>query len=399
MKKILFIMHDMGSGGAQRSLLSLFSELEKYQDWYDINLILMKRKGLFYVQIPPYVKLIEPQKELVCMLEPVISLAFWKACTIKSLIVKIKWQFVQRHYDKSEFGEKQQTWWDIWRKIVPASGIHYDAAVSYMHGYPNYYLIDKVSADNKTMWIHTQYSENGRNVAYDRRYYAKADQIVTVSDSCAEHFINIFPELKEKVRVILNISSSKLIWHMAKMSGCPQEYAMVHDTILISIGRLSYEKGFDLALAAAKTLKDSGYRFKWFFIGIGPLHNSLLNQRAKLALDEFVEFLGERTNPYVYLHHADIFVQTSRIEGKSIVLDEAKILCKPIVVTEYDTVRDNIKDRLQGLIVKMDSITIASGIQTLIDDRNLCAELERYLADQPDDLAGELSKYLQLMDA
>ncbi len=394
----MFVMHDMASGGAQRSLLSLFSELEKYQDRYELNLMLMKREGLFFGQIPPYIKLVEIPNELICMHSPVTSKIFWKACRIKSLIAKIKWQFVQRHFDERDFGEKQQSWWDIWRKIVPASGIHYDAAISYMHGCPNYYLIDKVNADHKTMWIHAQYSEKGRDVAFDRRYYAKADQIVTVSDRCAEHFTSIFPELKEKVRVILNISSGKLIWHMAKMSGYPQEYEPVHDKKIISIGRLSYEKGFDLALAAAKTLKDAGYHFKWFFIGIGPLHNSLLDLRAELELEEFVAFLGERINPYGYLHHADVFVQTSRIEGKSIVLDEAKILCKPIVVTEYGTVRDNIIDRQQGLIVKTDSSAIASGIQALIDDRNLCTELERNLADQPDDLAKELSKYLQLMD-
>lgn len=391
-------MHDMGSGGAQKSLLSFFSELEKFQDRYTIHLLLMKREGLFYSQIPPYIKLIEPQAELVCMLYPVISMAFWKAFSIRNLSAKIKWQFMQRHFNESEFGEKQQTWWAVWRKVIPESGMHYDVALSYMHGYPNYYLADKVSADKKVMWIHTQYSEKGRDIDFDRQYYTKADQIVTVSDSCAERFSKIFPELKEKVRVILNISSGRLIWSMARMSGCPQEFASVQDKKIISIGRLSYEKGFDLALAAAKTLKDSGYRFKWFFIGIGPLHNNLMNLRAKLGLEDFTEFLGERINPYVYLHHADIFVQTSRIEGKSIVLDEAKILGKPIVVTEYDTVRDNIQDRQQGLIVKIDSTAIASGIKTLIEDQALCAELEGNLASQTDDLTGELSKYLQLMD-
>ena len=53
MRKILFVMHDMASGGAQRSLLSLFSELEKYQDRYEMNLMLMRREGLFFGQIPP----------------------------------------------------------------------------------------------------------------------------------------------------------------------------------------------------------------------------------------------------------------------------------------------------------------------------------------------------------
>jgi glycosyltransferase involved in cell wall biosynthesis len=398
MKKILIIIHDMASGGAQRSLLSFLSEMEKYKDQYDLSLQVMKREGLFFGQIPSYLNLVETPDEITCMQSPVASRKFWKACDVRSLAAKLKWQFMQKRFRETGFGEKQQTWWSVWKNAIPESKTHYDVAISYMHGYTNYYLIDKVRADKKIMWIHTQYSESGRDVDFDGRYYSKADQIITVSETCAESFLKIFPDLEKKVKVILNISSRSLIWRLADMAGKPKEYESDHDCILVSIGRLSFEKGFDLALDAAKTLKESGCRFKWFFIGKGPLLDQLQKQRTMLGLDDCIVFLGEKSNPYCYLRHADIFVQTSRIEGKSIVLDEAKILCKPIVATEYDTITDNIVNREQGLIVRTDSGSIAAGIRLLIDNKDLRTELEKNLAGLPDSTPGEIQKYLQMLD-
>jgi len=398
MRKVLIIMHDMASGGAQRSLLSFLAEMERFQDQYDLSLLIMKREGLFYGQIPSYVKLVDTPNELTCMQSPIKSKIFWHTCNTRTLVTKLRWQFSKLWLTSSENRKKDQAWWSVWRKVIPESSTHYDTAVSYMHGYTNYYLIDKIHADKKVMWIHTQYSQQGFSVDFDGRYYSKADQIITISETCAESFLALFPELAPKVKVIQNLSSRQLIRRMAKIAGKPNEFASIQGSILLSIGRMSEEKGFDLALAAARTLKESGCRFRWFFIGKGPLLGELLKQRASLDLEDCIEFLGEQSNPYPYLHYADIFVQTSRVEGKSIVLDEAKILCKPIVVTEYETVKDNIADQKHGLIVKIDSSAIAEGIKALLNDKNLCAELTENLADLEDDTSDELQKYLQMLD-
>ena len=59
-------------------------------------------------------------------------------------------------------------------------------------------------------------------------------------------------------------------------------------------------------------------------------------------MQDCFEFIGARENPYAYMKNADVLVQTSRFEGKSVVLDEGKILCCPIVTTNYPTVYDQI---------------------------------------------------------
>jgi len=397
MKKILIVMHDMGSGGAQKSLLTWLSEMEAFQDKYEVNLLLMKREGLFLSQIPAYIKFVQLPKELICMHNSILSRAFWKAWNEKILAAKLKWIYRQSKNKKAELGRNHQLWWDTWSNVIPESDIHYDVAVSYLNGYTNYYVIDKILADKKVLWIHNDYSKLGQDADFDRDYYSQADQIVTISDACAESFIKVFPELKEKVRVIENISSSSLIWNMARINGKPDEYKKIQNNIILSIGRLAPQKSFDLALEAAKILKDSGYKFKWFIIGKGPLLKGLLRQRKKLGLVDCVEFLGERSNPYVYMNYSDVFVQTSKFEGKSIVLDEAKILCKPIVVTNYTTVTDSIKNNEQGLIVEIDSIKIADGIKKLLDNKELRLKLTENLSGERLDNTYELKKYLKVL--
>lgn len=397
MRKILIVMHDMGSGGAQKSLLSWLSEMENFLDKYEINLLLMKKEGLFLSQIPQYVKFVQLPRELICMHNSILSRTFWKACNKRMLVTKLKWIFRQSKNKKADLGRKHQLWWDTWRNIIPESEINYDVALSYLNGYTNYYVIDKVNADKKILWIHNDYTKLGQNVDFDRVYYSQANQIVTISDTCAESFTMAFPDLKEKVRVIENISSRSLIWNMAKIDGKPDEYKNIQTSIILSIGRLAPQKSFDLALEAAKILKDSGYEFKWFIIGKGPLLKKLLRQRKKLGLADYVEFLGERANPYTYMHYSDIFVQTSKFEGKSIVLDEAKILCKPILVTNYTTVTDSIKNNVQGLIVEIDSIKIADGIKKLLDNRELRLKLTENLSGERFDNTYELKKYLEIL--
>ncbi|CBK75195.1 hypothetical protein CIY_25880 [Butyrivibrio fibrisolvens 16/4] len=67
-----------------------------------------------------------------------------------------------------------------------------------MHGAPNYYVIEKVNAEKKILWIHNDYKKIGFNQEFEKKYFEQADHIVTISDSCVESFVDVFPEFKEK---------------------------------------------------------------------------------------------------------------------------------------------------------------------------------------------------------
>ena len=115
------------------------------------------------------------------------------------------------------------------------------------------------------------------------------------------------------------------------------------------------------------------------------------------GLDNDVLLLGIKSNPYPYISQADIFVQTSKFEGKSIVLDEAKILLKPIIVTNYDTVYDSIINEETGIVVAMDGEAVANGIYRLLNDYNLRQKLIQNLQKVGCGNEEELKKYIDIM--
>ena len=126
-----------------------------------------------------------------------------------------------------------------------------------------------------------------------------------------------------------------------------------------------------MAIESCRKLLDKGYKVKWYVIGEGDEREKLTNLIKENRLEEHFYLIGLKSNPYPYLKQADIYVQPSRFEGKSIALDEAKILNKPIVVTNFSTAKDQINDGIDGLIVEMNSNAVAEGIERLINDKKL----------------------------
>ena len=143
-------------------------------------------------------------------------------------------------------------------------------------------------------------------------------------------------------------------------------------------------------------LKHKGYTFKWYILGEGELRGKLQHSINAYGLDDRVVLAGIKENPYPYIKNCDIFVQPSRYEGKSIVLDEAKILCRPIVVTNYKTVKSSIKDRVNGIITEIRSEDIAEKIGNLIDDASKRQYLIDTLAHEENGNEREVDKYISL---
>ena len=119
---------------------------------------------------------------------------------------------------------------------------------------------------------------------------------------------------------------------------------------------------------------------------------------SDLGVEEEFVLLGEKSNPYPYIGQCDIYVQPSRYEGKSIAIDEAKCLCRPIVTTNFTTVADQITDGVNGLICNMDEKDIAEKIEKLINDKELRKKLSDNLADEKTGNEEELEKFYAIVN-
>lgn len=381
MNKILFVIHSLGAGGAEKSLISLLNVLPK--DNLKIDLMILNASGMFLNQIPDSVNVISTPKELIQLMAKLNSSLFLKTFSMKTFLVKLYCIFAHKFFNKHKSYSLSQHYWHIAHRIIPKLSNKYDTAISYMDGYCNWYVIEKVDAKKKLLWIHNDYNKYNYDSSFDLSFFEKANKVITISEKCKQSLIDKFPTLIDRFDIIENILSPNII---RKQSEFYNEMLSANDGFyvdkkfkILSIGRLMEQKGFDMAIDAAKILKDYELDFCWYILGDGPLRKELELHADKTGVSKYIKFIGLRSNPYAYIKKADLYVMPSRYEGKSIALDEAKILCKPIVVTKYPSVYDAIKDKENGYLVEINSESIANGILELYNNislrEKLCANL------------------------
>ena len=389
-------MPSLGSGGAEKSFVSLLNLLPR--NTFDISVMIVNNGGLFYSHIPDDVKRVDAPKNLRIALGSIHSQFMRKECNTCNRLCKLISNALVRLRTIAGVDLPQFTW-KLWNRFIPTMDYNCDVAVSYMNGMTNYFVIDKVKAKHKILWVHNDYKMFKTNHHFDSKYWQQSDYVATISDVCVHSLQECFPKLKNKFICLENISSAKTIYDMANYS-CPTEFEETKNNSvrLLSIGRLVEQKGYDMAIDAALILKNKGINFIWLIIGIGDLKERLQSQINKNGLTNHVRLIGERTNPYIYLKNADIIVQPSRYEGKSIVLDEAKILHRPIIATNYPSVNDNIKDGVTGLICPMNAKGIAEAIEQLSNDKNMQKHLSENLSKIYKGNETEIEKYILLFE-
>jgi len=387
MKKILFVIMSLYNGGAERSLVNLLNELPKKK--YDIDVLLFRKEGLFLQQLPDNVKIINQTKGISAFYGSIAKAGFLG-------IVKICGTVISHIMEKGGSERAQCRWKYFYEPFIEKIDTHYDVAVAYVTGDALGYVIDKVVAEKKIVWVHNDYREGGFAKKYDYPYFEKVDVIATISETCKGILQEEFPEFREKIYCIPNITSSKLIRSRAEEFYPPEFQASMMN--ILSVGRLTAQKGFDMAIDAARIMKSAGVKFVWYIIGDGVLKDSLEKLIDENQINDCVKLLGIRENPYPYIKNCTVFVQPSRWEGKSVVLDEAKILAVPIVATAYPTVVDQVINGVEGKIVEMSGKSLAQGIMDILDSEQDRSSIKNWLLSHEYGNQDEVKKYENIFE-
>lgn len=393
MKKILFVMPALNSGGAEKSLINLLNIIDNKK--YDIDLLLLKKEGIFLEQVPAYVNILDTSNTLKYAYKLDKKL-FSSLSGIKSGFLRI----VSTGFCKLVYKEnnRQQRWIKFYKKYLPTLEETYDIAIGFLEGDASYFVIDKVKAKKKILWIHNDFNEikKSEDQYYYAEYFNQANQVISISDKCVQILADNYPNMKDKFFCLPNLTSSSLLNELSK--GSIEEKFDKNEFNVLSIGRLTKQKGYDLAIEALKILKDENISIHWWVIGAGELEGQLKKKVEDSGLEKHFTFLGLRKNPYPYIKNCDLLAQTSRWEGKSVVLDEAKILAKPVLATNYSTIKDQLIDKKEGLIVDMNSEAIASGIKLLMENKQLLTNIQHYLSSNNYGNENEINKYYELFD-
>lgn len=353
----------MNIGGVEKSLLSLLSLFPKND--YNISVLLLENRGAFLDHIPSWIKVDEAQ---------------WFR-EIKPLIMQTPQQTVKYYYKKrkyikitsflgvylfSKHFNNRYIYYKYIFKDVPENLEIYDVAIAYQGPTDaiDYYIVNKVKAKKKISWVHFDVSKHLINEELYKKLYQGFEKIYVVSNEAKKHLVEKIPTVERKAEVFLNIVPHDLINRLSmEKVEFDEDYKGMK---IVTVGRLSKEKGQDLAIKTLWMLRKNGYDVRWYCIGEGNSRKEYEELIKSYDLKDDFILLGAKHNPYPYIRRADIYVQTSRHEGYCLTLSEAKCLSKPIVTTNFIGAYEQIEEGTNGYIVGCNIEELYKKIEYLI---------------------------------
>lgn len=386
-KRILFLISSLETGGVSKSMVSLLNTIDRQK--YDVSLWIASPHGVLFSQIPEGVKRLS-DKRIIALFQGFDGLVYLLRQGDLLLFLGNLLRMLLTKVSKAWAG-RLLAW------LMPAIGDgEYDLIVDYNGQQQLYYMVNKLKGKKKVTFFHSDYSQWPYYYTADRIYFPKVDAIFTISPYCVNVLKEWFPEQADKICLMENITSPVLI---SKLAEKPFDNPWRKEAVkLITVGHVTDTKGSHWAIEAAHILKERGMDVHWAFVGVVSDIARYTKMVEQWDLQHNIVFVGITSNPYPYIKSADIFVHTSQFEGKSIALDEAKLLCKPIVVTNFSTVYDQFQDGVNGTVCEMNPIAIANAIEMLVRDEDLRNKYIDYLKKNKTDNTSEIDKIYDLID-
>lgn len=372
MKTILFTIHYLELGGAERSLIGLLRALDYSK--VKVDLFVYSHRGELMKEIPQEVNLLPEIPDYAQIERPLKDVLKDGYLRLFLTRIKAKCQFA-RYRKKNNPKDGSAIFSYVAKNVTPLlppinPKKEYDLAVSFLA--PHDIVLENVRARKKACWIHTDYTKVDVNPDIELPVWCQYDHIAAVSDGVAEAFLKRFPSLREKVEVVPNIIDKQYIQEQANafdvIAEMPQEEGV---TRLLSVGRFTEAKNLDNVPDICRRIINTGVPVRWYLIGYGG-DEALIRQRiSEAGMEKHVIILGKKDNPYPYMQACDVYVQPSRYEGCPVTIQEAQALGRPVIATAFPTVKSAIQDGISGVIVPLDNEGCALGIARVLQDPDL----------------------------
>lgn len=375
MKKLLFVINTLGYGGAERALLNLLGSLDP--EAYQISLFVLTGQGELIHELPAHVKIINKDYSDCSVLTKegrkhlfgcVLRAGFGKGVFIKRAGYLLKNLHRMR---KEKRIQADKLCWRVLAEGAPLLDETYDLAAAYLEGGATYYVADRVKAKKKAAFVHIDYVQAGYGKDLDLDCYQKMDHIFAVSDEVKEHFLEVYPEYTYKVSVFHNMMDRKRICRMAEEGGgFTDDFQGIR---ILTVGRLTEQKRYDVAIEAMALLKEaSPVPVRWYVLGEGELREQLEHQIRRLGVEAEFRLLGVKANPFPYYRECDLYVHATGYEGKSIAIQEAQILGKPILATDCSGNREQIEQDADGRLCPLNPQSVCDEILWMIAHPDRC---------------------------
>lgn len=389
MKKVAFITGSLSRGGTQLSLVQLINNIEGD---YELSILLEKKETSLLSSINKKVKItyltdigngITPRTFIEKALNSKDIVSILKGLTIYTRFLLNKNTLMLHNFFLSNYSTLNE---------------EFDIAIAYAGGMRNttLFTLDKIKAKKKVMWVHEDFTTlSNEEKRLGETLFQKFDKIFCVSEGSKIKFLELYPELLDKVEVFYSIFDSK-DWIEKAEAKTNIDFINSEEINLLTVGRLADEKGQDLIPEVVSMLRDEGYSFKWYIIGDGYKKKWLVNEIKKRKIEDYLILLGDKENPYPFYKQCDIYVQTSRKEGYCISMAEALTFDKPIVATNFLTAKEFITHEKDGLIADINSQSIFENVKRLIDDKELINKIRKNVKKKSIDTKSEIIKFYNL---
>lgn len=339
MIKVLFMIHDLGQGGAEKVLINLINNMDRKK--FDITLISLFAGGVnerFLKQDIHYQtifkKNIPGNSKLMKLLSP----------------EKLHMLFIK---DK------------------------YDIEIAYLEG-PSARIISGCRNINTKLisWIHVEQhtpqiaAKSFRSYKESAKCYQRFDKIVCVSESVKFDFLKLYPMISD-VDVLYNTNDTDLIETLKNESINDIDLSK-KEIRICGVGKIMPIKGFDKLARIHKKLIEDGFPVHTYILGEGAERENIEKYVSSNHLESSFTFLGYQTNPYKYIANCDLFVCASTAEGFSTAATEALIVGTPVVTTPVAGMEEMLgKKNEYGIISEMSEESLYLCIKKLLQNPQL----------------------------
>lgn len=356
-KKILFLIHDLGPGGAEKVLVNLVNNMDPQQ--FDITVMALFGGGVNEQFLKPHVRFVS---------------CFQKAIRGNSHLMKL-------------LSPRQLHKWLIRER--------YDIEVSYLEGPSARIISGCPDGDTKLVsWIHVEQhtkavaAQSFRSHEESRQCYEKFHQTVCVSEYVKQDFLSIYPELRN-LQVLYNTNETAQILAQSRE---PVEAGIfrAEEIKLCGVGKLMPIKGFDKLARIHKRLRDDGYPVHTYILGDGSEQSKIERYIAENGLEDTFTLLGYRTNPYKYVANCDLFLCASIAEGFSTAATEALIVGTAVCTVEVSGMKEMLGENNDwGIVTENNEEALYQGIKSLLDDPALLAHYTEKAVQRGKDFSTE----------
>lgn len=355
-KKIIFVTRALWIGGIETALVNLINRMDSRK--YDITCLILQDEKPMAQRLPGHCRLLVADREHTVSFPETYRFSRLFHLTEETetpsrlhrammwLVPAIKW-VENRLYIR--YSRKQ------------LQNEHFDTCIIYS----DVAAETAVRAVNAKKFLLFYHHGAMRRVYHDEIGYRRSEKIIAVSNHQAEKLGAFRPEYAHKIVTVHNLVDAEQIREKG-MEAKPESFSPERFHI-VSCGRVSREKGMDLAVEACAKLVAAGYKhIHWWIVGGGPAESEVRGKIRQLGMERYVTMLGMKDNPYPYIAKADLYVQPSRVESFGLTIAEALILGQYVVSTDNGGAGEILQPEVTGLLCPISSEGIAEAVERLL---------------------------------